>query len=198
MANRVILVRHGETEWSLSGQHTGRTDIPLTDNGKEQARRVCAGLAGNHFDLVLASPLARAVETARLAGLGDQVETTEDLVEWDYGDYDGRTTADIRIDRPGWSLFTDGVPGGESVEDVGNRVDRVIERARALFDQGADGDVSLFAHGHVLRILAARWVGLAPADGRRFALDPATVSVLSYERETPVISRWNDPDAAHV
>ncbi len=198
MANRVILVRHGETEWSLSGQHTGRTDIPLTDNGREQAERVCAGLAGLRFALVLSSPMARALETARLAGQGDRVETTDDLVEWDYGDYEGRTTADIRVDRPGWSLFTDGVPGGETVEDVGRRVDRVIERVRALFDSGVGGDVALFAHGHVLRILAARWVGLPPADGRLFALDPATVSVLGYERETPVVSRWNDPDAIHV
>jgi probable phosphoglycerate mutase len=198
VANRVILVRHGETEWSLTGQHTGRTDIPLTGHGKEQARQVCAGLAGLDFALVLASPLARAVETARLAGLGDQVETTDDLVEWDYGDYEGRTTADIRVDRPGWSLFTDGVPGGETAEEVGRRVDRVVDRARRLFDAGVDGDVALFAHGHVLRILAARWVGLPPADGRLFALDPASVSVLSYERETPVISRWNDPDAVHV
>jgi broad specificity phosphatase PhoE len=189
----VILVRHGETEWSLSGQHTGRTDIPLTDHGREQARRVCAGLAGHDFVLVLASRMERAVETATLAGLGDRVETAADLVEWDYGDYEGRTTADIRVERPGWSLWKDGVPGGEDVEDVGRRVDRVIARARQ-----ADGDVALFAHGHVLRILAARWVELEPADGRRFALDPATVSVLGWERETPVISRWNDPDAAHV
>jgi probable phosphoglycerate mutase len=193
MSREVVLVRHGETEWSNSGQHTGKTDIPLTDHGRTEARRVCAGLAGHEFALVLASPLARAVETARLAGLGDQVETTDDLAEWDYGDYEGRTTDDIRVERPGWLLFTDGVPGGETADDVGKRVDRVIERARA-----SDGDVVLFAHGHLLRILAARWVGLAPADGRVFALDPGTVSVLGYERETPVITRWNDPDAAHI
>ena len=192
MAPVVILVRHGETEWTLSGQHTGRTDIPLTDNGRSQARELCRELASRRFGLVLSSPLTRALETARLAGLGDHVQTTEDLMEWDYGDYEGITTDEIRSKRRKWSLWMDGVPGGESAAEVGARADRVIEEVRQILTE-TGSDVALFAHGHVLRVLAARWLGLTPADGRLFALEPATISMLGYERENPVIRRWNDP-----
>jgi broad specificity phosphatase PhoE len=188
MATRLVLVRHGETEWTKSGQHTGRTDIPLTDRGREDAFRLRDQLEGWTFAQVLSSPLSRALETARLAGFGDRVETVDDLREWDYGEYEGRTTADIRTQRRRWSLWLDGAPGGESAADVGARVDRLIKELRDV-----DGDVVVFAHGHVLRVLTARWLGLTPADGRLFALDPATISVLGYERETPVIRRWNSP-----
>lgn len=186
MPNQLVLVRHGETEWTISRQHTGRTDIPLTDNGREEARAVGRALAGRTFASVLSSPLSRALDTCRLAGLGEGVETTEDLLEWDYGEYDGLTTAEIRKKRPRWSLWMDGAVGGETAADVGARVDRVIDDARR-----EDGDVLLFAHGHVLRTLAARWLGLTPAEGRLFALHPATVSTLGYERETAVVVHWN-------
>jgi broad specificity phosphatase PhoE len=182
----VVLVRHGETEWTLSGQHTGRTDIPLTERGREQARALAAALAARRFALVLTSPLARAAETCRLAGLGEQAAERDELREWDYGAYEGRTTPAIREERPGWTLWRDGVPDGETEAEVGARVDRVISEVRAV-----EGDAVLFAHGHVLRVLAARWLGLEAAAGRLFALDPATVSVLGYERETPVIRSWN-------
>jgi broad specificity phosphatase PhoE len=186
MAHELVLVRHGETEWTITGQHTGRTDIPLTERGRDQAHRLGALVADRHYAWVLSSPLTRALETCRLAGLGEGVETTEDLLEWDYGEYEGVTTAEIRERRPRWSLWLDGAQGGETAADVAGRVDRVIKEAR---EQG--GDVALFAHGHVLRVLAARWLGLSPSDGRLFALDPATVSTLGYERETPVIVTWN-------
>jgi broad specificity phosphatase PhoE len=182
------LVRHGETEWSLSGQHTGSTDVPLTDNGRAQAKALGALLAGKSFARVLSSPKSRALETCRLAGYGDAVETTDDLLEWYYGDYEGRRTVDIRKERPAWTLFTDGVPHGETAEQVGARADRVIAAAVE-----AGGDVALFAHGHVLRVLTARWVGLAPEDGRRFALSTATLSVLGHEREVRVVRLWNQP-----
>jgi broad specificity phosphatase PhoE len=185
-SQEIVLARHGETEWSKSGQHTGRTDIPLTENGERGARALGPALSHWDFALVLTSPLSRARETCRLAGLGDHAQVREDLCEWDYGEYDGRTTADIRKERPGWAIFKDGVIGGETVDEVGVRVDRVIAEAAA-----ADGPVALFAHGHLLRILAARWLGLEAAGGRLFALDPATISVLGYERETRVIRRWN-------
>lgn len=181
-----MLARHGETEWSLSGQHTGRTDIPLTANGEEGAKRLAPALAQWEFALVLTSPLQRARETCRLAGLGDRAEVRDDLLEWDYGEYEGRTTADIRTERPGWSIFADGVLGGETVDEVGRRADRLIAEAAA-----AGGDVVMFAHGHILRILTARWLGLDAAAGRLFALSPATLSVLAYERETRVIQEWN-------
>jgi probable phosphoglycerate mutase len=187
-AQQVVLVRHGETEWSASGRHTGRTDVPLTEDGRGQARQLGTCLRSWRFARVLASPLQRAIETARLVGFGDVVETRPDLMEWDYGQYEGRTTADIRQERPGWSLWKDGVPGGETVEQVGLRADRVIDQIRSI-----DGDVALFAHGHVLRVLAARWIGLPPDSGSRLALDTATLCVLGYERETPVIRRWNEP-----
>jgi broad specificity phosphatase PhoE len=184
----VWIVRHGETEWSRTGQHTGRTDVPLVTQG-EQA----AGLLGRWLDahvpdpaLVLTSPLSRAFETCRLAGFGGRAELCPDLMEWDYGDYEGRTTEDIRTERPGWTVWTDGVPGGETAADVGRRADRVIERARA-----AEGDVICFSHGHLLRVLAARWVGLPPVGGRVLAFAVGAVATLGWERETPVVSLWN-------
>jgi broad specificity phosphatase PhoE len=184
--HEVVLVRHGETEWTLTGRHTGRTDIPLTERGREQARLIGATPRDRRFALVLSSPLSRALETCRLAGLGDLAEVTDDLLEWDYGEYEGLRTVEIRETRPRWSLWTDGVPGGETAAAVAERVDRVIDRARS-----AGGTVALFAHGHVLRVLTARWLGLPPEDGRLFAMEPGAMSVLGYERETPVIRRWN-------
>ena len=181
------LVRHGETEWARLGRHTGRTDIPLTPLGREQAASVAARLAGRPFARVLSSPLSRALDTARLAGFADRVETREDLVEWDYGADEGRTTPEIRLDRPGWSIWGDGPRAGETIDEVAARVDRVIADAR---DQ--PGDVLVFAHGHVLRVLAARWLDLDAASGRLFALSTATLSILGWEREAPVIERWND------
>lgn len=188
--SEIVLVRHGETEWSVSGQHTGNTDIPLTGAGRRQAEALGARLTGWTFARVLSSPLSRALDTCRLAGLGAGVEQTDDLREWDYGEYEGRRTVDIREERPGWGLWNDGVPAGETVAQVGRRVDRVLEAARA-----ADGDVALFAHGHVLRVAGARWIDLPPDCGARFALSTASISVLGWERETPAIHRWNDaPD----
>ncbi|MHB8641880.1 MAG: histidine phosphatase family protein [Gaiellaceae bacterium] len=181
-----LLVRHGETEWSRDGRHTGRTDVPLTEHGREQALAVGAALRGRTFACVLVSPLSRALETCRLAGFGDRALSRDELVEWDYGEYEGRTTGEIRAERPGWLLWRDGVPGGETVEAVGVRADRVIAELRQT-----GGDALVVAHGHMLRILAARWLGLEPAGGRLFALDPATLSSLGYERETAVIRRWN-------
>ncbi|HWN55349.1 MAG TPA: histidine phosphatase family protein [Verrucomicrobiae bacterium] len=181
------LVRHGETEWSASGRHTGRTDIPLTDEGIRQARALGRHLAGRSFALVLTSPLSRAADTCGLAGYGDVAQPSEDLLEWDYGQAEGRTTTEMRAQHPGWSVWTSGPPGGETVEEVGRRTERVIARALE-----ASGAVALFAHAHVLRILAARWLRLPPGDGRLFALGPASLSVLGWEREARVISRWND------
>ena len=189
----LVLVRHGETLWSRSGKHTGRTDIPLTEEGRRQSEHVGEMLRGRRFALVLASPLQRAAETGRLAGLGDVAVFREELMEWDYGAYEGRTTAEIRTEVPGWSLWRDGVPEGETAADVGRRVDAVIADVRAV-----DGDVALFAHGHLLRVLAARWLGLPPTEGRLFALDPATISILGHERETPVIRRWNEPGRSEL
>jgi probable phosphoglycerate mutase len=181
------LVRHGETEWSLSGAHTGRTDIPLTPKGRENAMAVGLYWAGRKFAGVLVSPLQRARETCRLAGY-ENARIEPDLSEWDYGDYEGRTTSQIQAERPGWTLWGDGVPNGETAAQVAARADRVISRALAI--QG-EGDVALFAHGHILRVLAARWLELPPEDGRLFALGTAAVSTLGYERETRVITRWN-------
>jgi broad specificity phosphatase PhoE len=186
MRAQLWLIRHGETEWSLSGAHTGRTDIPLTSRGEEQAARLDGFLAGRRFALVLASPLQRARETCRMAGYGDIAQIEPDLREWDYGDYEGRTTAEIRKERPGWSLWEAGVPGGETIGQVAARAQHVIERAVA-----AGGDAALFAHGHILRVLAACWIGLPPGAAKLLALDTASVSVLGYERETRVITRWN-------
>jgi broad specificity phosphatase PhoE len=185
-AETVVLVRHGATDWSRSGRHTGRTDIPLDDEGRAQARAIGERLRSWTFSLVLTSPLGRARETCALAGLGDRAEVEPDLAEWDYGDYEGRTTAEICETRPGWTVFTGGVVNGETVEQVGTRADRVIARIRDV-----DGTVALFSHGHMLRILAARWLGLAPVDGRLLALDTATLSVLGYEHETRVVQCWN-------
>jgi len=183
----IWLVRHGETEWARLGRHTGRTDIPLTVAGRGQASAVAHKLVGHAFALVLSSPLSRALETARLAGYGTRLETVDDLMEWDYGHDEGRTTLEIREDRAGWTIWSDGPAGGETIDEVAARVDRVIARARE-----AEGDVLLFAHGHVLRILTARWIGQPPSEGRLFALSTATVSVLGWEREQPVIERWNE------
>ncbi len=187
----IILARHGETEWSRDLKHTGRTDIPLTDRGRAEAEHLGRALAGRSFARVLSSPLQRAVETCRLAGLGDQVELTDDLLEWDYGEYEGITTAEIRRERPDWYLWRDGCPGGETAADVGRRVDRVIAELRGL-----EGDAVLFAHGHVLRVLTARWLRLGPECGALFKLDTGTLSTLGFERETPVITRWNSPVSA--
>jgi probable phosphoglycerate mutase len=180
-------VRHGETEWAKLGRHTGRTDIPLTALGRAQATAVAGRLAGRPFALVLSSPRSRALDTARLAGFADRVRTTDDLLEWDYGADEGRTTLDIRAERPGWSIWSDGPKDGETIRQVAARADRVIALARRQA-----GDVLVFAHGHVLRVLAARWLAAAPSMGRRFALSTATLSILGWERETPVIERWND------
>ena len=182
----VFLVRHGETEWTLSGQHTGLTDIPLTDRGREQARALAGELAGRRFALVLTSPLVRAAETCRLAGLGGDARERDELLEWNYGAYEGRKTLDIRQEHPGWTLWDDGVPEGETAAQVAARVDRVIAELRSTA-----GDAAVFAHGHILRVLAARWLTLQAAAGRFFALDPATISILGYERETPVLRGWN-------
>jgi broad specificity phosphatase PhoE len=186
MAADLWLIRHGETEWSRSGAHTGRTDLPLTDTGRAKAQAIGQYLSGHSFALVLTSPLARARETCRLAGFGDVAVIEPNLLEWDYGDYEGRTTADIRSERPGWNLWVHGVPNGESLEQVAQRARAVIDRASAV-----EGHVALFAHGHILRILTACWLGLAPIDGRLFALTTASVSILGYERETRVITLWN-------
>jgi broad specificity phosphatase PhoE len=180
------LVRHGETEWSASGQHTGRTDLPLTLGGKLHARQIAGFLGGRAFTLVLTSPLQRARETCRLAGYGESAIIDTNLREWDYGEYEGRTTPEIQIDRPGWSLWRDGAIDGERIEQVAARAQKVIDRAAAN-----SGDVLVFAHGHILRVLAACWLDLPPDAGRLFALGTASVSVLGYERDTRVITQWN-------
>jgi probable phosphoglycerate mutase len=180
------LIRHGETEWSLSGAHTGRTDLPLTRTGEEKAAAIRGKLEGRQFSLVLVSPLQRARRTCEIAGYGDAAKVEPNLLEWNYGDYEGKTTAEIRKERPNWFLFRDGVPNGESIEHVAARAEKVIERA-----VNAEGDAALFAHGHILRILASRWMGLPPEDARLLALSTASVSVLGCEHETRVISRWN-------
>lgn len=184
---RLVLVRHGETEWSASGKHTGRTDIPLNDIGRRQAEQVARRLAGEPFAAVFTSPRSRARDTCRIAGLDSDAIVTDDLREWDYGVYEGRTTDEIREDEPDWSVWTAEIRGGESVEDVGRRVDRVIEAAIAYA-----GDVALFGHGHCLRILAARWIGLPAAAGSLLELSTATVSRLGWERERRVVELWND------
>jgi broad specificity phosphatase PhoE len=184
----VWLARHGETEWSRDLRHTGRTDIPLTPEGEAEARALRAPLAAIDFDLVLSSPLARARQTCELAGLGDRAELRDDLLEWDYGDYEGVTSAEIREGRPGWLLWRDGCPGGEAAEDVGRRADAVIAELLAI-----DGTAAVFAHGHLLRVLAARWVELPPTEGQRFGLGTATLNRLGWEHDYRVIQRWNAP-----
>jgi probable phosphoglycerate mutase len=183
----IYLIRHGETEWSLNGRHTGVSDIPLTEHGRQQARLLRQELHTKNFQRVLTSPLRRARETCELAGLGERAEIDADLMEWNYGDYEGLTSDQIHADRPAWTIFNDGGgPGGETPEQVGVRVDRVIERVRAV-----KGDSALFAHGHVLRVLAARWLGLAPSAGAHFLLDTATLSVLGSYGEIAALRRWN-------
>ena len=184
MRGEIWLVRHGETAWSRSGQHTSRTDLPLTPAGERQAESLQRMLAGHAFALVLSSPMKRALETCRLVGLTPEIN--DDLREWDYGDYEGLTTAEIQKRVPGWTIFTGAVPNGETVEQVGTRADRVISCALA-----AGGDVALFGHGHLSRILGARWIGLDPSGGRLLALSTASLSVLGYEHETRVIRLWN-------
>jgi len=183
----IYLIRHGETEWSLGGKHTGVSDIPLTERGREEAMLLRQELVAANFRVVLTSPLRRARETCELAGLGAQAQVEPDLMEWNYGAYEGLTSVQIRSARPGWTIFKDGGgPGGETPEQVGVRVDRVLARVRAL-----QGDAALFAHGHVLRVLAARWLGLAPSAGAHFLLDTATVCVLDTDQGLAAVKRWN-------
>lgn len=184
----VYLVRHGETEWSRSGRHTGLTDVPLTAAGRAQARAIADRLAGIAFATVLSSPLSRALDTARLAGFADVVEIAPDLHEWDYGAYEGITTAEIRRRVPGWSVWTHPVPEGETAADVTRRTDGLLARVTS----GA-GPIALFGHGHILRAIGARWLEEPVSFGRRLALATATVSILGWERETAVIEAWNDP-----
>jgi probable phosphoglycerate mutase len=184
---RLVLVRHGETEWSKSGRHTGRTDIPLTDRGREQAERLGLALRGRAFSRVLSSPLARALDTCRLAGFGDRVELLDDLREWDYGAYEGRTRVEIAAEIPGWTVWTHPIVGGESLDDLGRRADRVIAATLPF-----GGDVLLFAHGHILRVLAARWIEQPALLGSRLELATATLSELGWEQDRRVIERWNE------
>lgn len=184
--HEIWLFRHGQTAWSVSGQHTGRTDLPLTEAGREQAEALGRYLAGRKFDLVLSSPLVRAAETCRLAGYGEVARFTDDLMEWDHGEYEGLRPADILKKRPGWTIWNDGVPGGETVEQVEQRARSVVGLTEAV-----DGGVAVFSHSHLLRILAARWLGLPPDAGRHFDLDTASISVLGYSRDASVIRKWN-------
>ncbi len=183
----ICLVRHGETEWSREMKHTGRTDKPLTEKGRKDAELVGTRLSGLTFSTVLTSPLTRALETCQLAGFGDQAQKRDDLMEWDYGDYEGLTLVDIRKQEPDWLIWDNGAPGGESVEQVGLRADKIIGELREK-----SGDGLIFAHGHLLRILTARWLGLPPGDGRLFALSTGAISKVGYERDRPVILSWNE------
>jgi broad specificity phosphatase PhoE len=186
----IYLARHGETAWSLSGQHTGLTDLPLTERGERNARRLGERLHGMNFAKVFTSPLQRAARTCELAGFGAGAEVDRDLLEWNYGQYEGRRTAEILAERPGWQLFRDGCPGGESADQIGSRADRVVSRLRAIH-----GNVLLFSSGHFLRVLAARWLGLEPGAGRYFLLNTASLGTLAYEHDSlsePVILLWND------
>jgi probable phosphoglycerate mutase len=189
----VYLARHGETAWSISGQHTGKTDLPLTERGQRNARRLADRLAGHTFARVLCSPLIRARQTCELAGFGAVAKIDSDLIEWDYGEYEGRTTAEILRQRPQWQLFRDGCPGGESVDDVGRRADRMVARLRQT-----EGEVLVFSSGHFLRVMASRWLTLDPSCGRLLLLSTAALSVLGYEHtlDEPAIRLWND--CAHV
>jgi probable phosphoglycerate mutase len=182
----LLLARHGETEWSVSGRHTGRTDLPLTENGRRRASELGRRLRGRSFALVLRSPLRRAAETCELAGIGGDAQIRDDLREWDYGDYEGMTTVEIHDWRPDWSLWRDGCPHGETAGDVGARADRIIAEVRKV-----DGDAIAFGHGHMLRVLGARWLGLAPENGGLLALGTAALCVLGYEHALPVIVHWN-------
>ena len=185
---KVYLLRHGETEWSLNGRHTGVTDIPLTENGRKLARQLQPILAREKFVMVLTSPLQRARDTCELAGLGTLASVDRDLMEWNYGEYEGLTTDQIRRTRPDWSVFRDGCPGGESPLQVSVRADRIVSRVRTF-----DGNVALFSHGHILRVLAARWINLSASYGENFLLDTATLNVLGYYRESPALKIWNAP-----
>jgi len=189
MVTRIFLIRHGQTEWSLSGQHTGRTDIALTEHGEQSAVQLGTALKGFDFAHVLTSPLQRARRTCELAGFGDRAHVETDLREWDYGDYEGRTTVEILQNRPGWNIFEDGCPHGESVDQISLRADRLLDHIRRM-----DGVIALFSHGHFLRALGMRWIGLPMREGRHFALDTASLSILGYEHSDaapPVISLWN-------
>lgn len=190
LMNRIYVIRHGETEWSAAGKHTSHTDIALTARGEDQSRALAERLPTLVFDAVLTSPRQRARQTCEIAGVSPQAIVEPDLAEWDYGEYEGRLSSDIRATRPGWTIFEDGCPaGGESPEQVSIRADRVIARLHPL-----EGTVALFTHGHFGRVLGARWIGLSVADARRLLLDTASISVLEYEydrREQPVIAKWN-------
>jgi broad specificity phosphatase PhoE len=185
---KVYLLRHGETEWSLSGKHTGVTDLPLTENGRLAARLLKSVLTTETFALILTSPLKRARETCELAGFGEVAKVDPDLVEWNYGEYEGLTTKQIHLTRPGWSIFRDGCPGGEAPEQVASRVDRVLGKVRAT-----DGNVALFAHGHIFRVFAARWIKLPASYGEHFLLDTATLNVLGHYHDSPALKIWNAP-----
>ncbi len=186
MAEHIFIIRHGQTEWSANGRHTSTTDLPLTEPGREQAQGLGAKLAGQTFDLVLCSPMQRARETCELAGFGDVAERCDELVEWNYGDYEGLTTPQIRETVPGWRLWWDGCPGGESPAEIGARVDSVLARLHAV-----KGDALAFAHGHVLRVLTARWLEMEVSAGARFMLAAGSVGTLGHERDWSVIERWN-------
>jgi broad specificity phosphatase PhoE len=183
----LVLLRHGQTEWTVSRRHTGRTDIGLTDEGREEARDAGRRIAGMQFDRVVTSPLGRAIETCEIAGFGEQAEVDPSLSEWNYGTYEGLTTAEIQMEYPGWSLFSDGCPEGETAADVGKRVDPLVDAARA-----GDGNWLFVAHGHVLRVVGARWVGMAPDEGVMLNLGTAAVCVLGFEHDRPVITHWNE------
>lgn len=187
---RIYLLRHGETEWSRLGKHTSVTDISLTKNGRAAAQRLRSVLANAPFGLVLTSPMRRARDTCELAGLGNAAIVEPDLMEWNYGDYEGLTTSEIRSKRPDWSLFRNGCPGGESPEQVASRAERIISKM-----QETERHVALFAHGHIFRVLAARWINLPASHGERFLLDTATLSVLGYYYQTPAVKIWNAPIA---
>lgn len=188
---RIVIVRHAETEWSLNGRHTGTTDLPLTDSGQLKGDRIGSALSEFRFDLVWTSPLRRAMDTCRIAGLGDRAQTRRELVEWDYGEYEGITTAEIVERRPGWDLWLHGAPSGESPGDIANRVDPLVDELSRF-----SGDVAVFSHGHFSRALAVRWVGLPIEAGRLFGLGTGAISVLSWHRDVRVIERWNDD--AHI
>jgi probable phosphoglycerate mutase len=187
---RIVLVRHAETEWTISHRHTGRSDIPLTERGRDAARAIADTLAGRRFALVLVSPSRRARETCELAGFGAGAVQDEDLLEWDYGEYEGLTTAEIDAQRPGWNQWRDGCPGGEQPADVGRRADRAIAAAVA-----AGGDVVIFSHGHLLRVLGARWAGLDAAEGSRLGLSPGAICLLGHEHGRRILGRWNQLSA---
>ena len=184
--HKIYLIRHAETEWTVSGQHTGKTDLPLTEQGEEDSRKIGAFLKGKGFQKVLVSPLMRARRTCELAGLFSDAIIEKDLVEWDYGDYEGLTSAEIHKTNPGWSIFHEGAPGGETLADVGHRAGRVLGLLRSI-----PGDVAVFSSGHFLRVLAAKWLDMPPSFGGHLVLKPASVSILGYERNTSAILLWN-------